>query len=829
MGVDVPAARHHRHRQRGRVAAVLPVRAAATGHGVAGRGDPGRRGDRGGGAGPPRRLAAGCVAAPRVGAAPGAEGAGPGPPPHWSAAGGSCGAAEGAGAAAPGGDRDRRRRHAHRRGQGPLPDRLRHHERGAADRAGAGRTAGRVRAVAQRVDRPGADRHRRAAPRPDPVRRGGGGRLRAAAARGAACRGRRLRRVPAGAGRKPGPAAPAGDCGGPARSDPRGHGPRVRRVRRVRRRARRRGGRLRPGICGGPVQPAGARPPCRARHPDHRPEEPMKLTRTRATATAAPSAGQMPAPAVLEVTPTHVRVGDGYAATYAVCGYPAEVGPAWLVPLLSYPGRVTVAVHTAPVPAQVAAPMLTKQRARLESTRRIDAERGKLGDPMVEAAATDAADLAERVARGASKLQDCGIYVTVHGRSLDELHDTAAGVRSAAASMLLDLQPATFRHHLGYLTTLPLGVDALGMRRIFDTESLAAAFPFASGDLAAQAPGQYASAEAVLYGVNTTSQGVVMWNRWAQDNHNSVVLARSGAGKSYFIKVEILRSLYQGVVVDTVDPEDEYPALAEHVGGTVIRLGAPGVRINPFDLGVDAGATTLRDRQLAVHTIIAVMLGGAGRVAAVSDLEKVALDRAITATYTSAGITHDPATWTRPAPLLRDLAATLIADPDPAAQQMAARLAPWLTGSFKDLFDGPTTSRPEGHLVVWSLRHLPDELRTIGTLLALDAIWRRIDTPAEGTRRRRRLVVVDEAWLLMRDGHGARFLSNMAKQARKRGAGLTVVTQAFGLTGGEARLLLSVPRGEGLLIAGRSRVPFRSLASGAEHRLAVTGIGSEQQ
>src|SRR5205814_1498284 len=167
-------------------------------------------------------------------------------------------------------------------------------------------------------------------------------------------------------------------------------------------------------------------------------------------------------------------------------------------------GRVTVAVHKQALPAAVAAPMLRKQRARLESTRRIDAERGKLGDPMVEAAASDAADMAERVARGASKLHDTGIYVTVHGRTLDEMHDTAAGVRSAAASMLLDLQPATFRHHLGYLTTLPLGVDALGMRRIFDTESLAAAFPFASGDLAAPAPGQYASAEAVLYGVNTT-------------------------------------------------------------------------------------------------------------------------------------------------------------------------------------------------------------------------------------------------------------------------------------------------------------------------------------
>ncbi len=516
-------------------------------------------------------------------------------------------------------------------------------------------------------------------------------------------------------------------------------------------------------------------------------------------------------------------------------------------------------MHTRPVPAQLAAPMLTKQRARLESTRRIDADRGKLSDPIVDAAATDAADLSERVARGASKLHDAAFYITVHGRSLDELHTTAAGVRSAAASMLLDLQPATFRHHLGYTSTLPLGVDALGMRRIFDTEALAAAFPFASGDLAAPAPGQHASAEAVLYGVNTSSHGVVMWNRWAQDNHNSVVLARSGAGKSYFVKLDVLRSLYQQVEVAVIDPEDEYTPLARHVGGTVIQLGQQGVRLNPLDLPTDTGPTTFRDHQLTLHTIIKVMLGTVPPPS-----EREALDRAMTATYQQAGITHDPTTWTRPTPLMRDLAATLKNDPDPAAQQMAARLAPWVSGSFKDLFDGPTSTRPEGHLVVWSLRHLPDELRTIGTMLALNHIWGRIDQPAgDPAATRRKLVVVDEAWLLMRDGEGARFLFRMSKAARKRSAGLTVVTQdaadvlgtdlglavvsnaatqvlmrqaaqaidavtdAFGLTGGEARLLLSAGRGEGLLVAGRSRVPFRSQASGDEHRLAATGIGGE--
>jgi hypothetical protein len=568
------------------------------------------------------------------------------------------------------------------------------------------------------------------------------------------------------------------------------------------------------------------------------------------TRTTAPSA------AAWEINPHWVRVNDGYSATYSVVGFPAEVGAAWLNPLLSYPGRVTVAVHTRPVPAQVAAPMLARQRARLESTRRIDAVRGRITDPLVEAAASDVSGLAEQVARGASKLHEAGIYITVHGRTLDELHGTAGGVRSAAASMLLDLQPATFRHHLGYTSTLPLGVDSLGMRRIFDTRSLAAAFPIGSGDLPAPAPGTIPTADGVLYGVNTSTAGVVMWNRWEQDNHNQVVLARSGAGKSYLVKLEILRNLYHGVEIAVIDPEDEYAALADHVGGAIIRLGAAGVRLNPFDLPAHRTETALRDHQLTVHTVVQVILGG------LSAAERAALDRAIAGAYAKAGISHDPATWDRPAPLLKDLAGVLTADQDAAARALVARLQPWVTGAYKDLFDGPTSTVPAGHLVVWSLRHLPDELRTIATMLALTHIWGRIDQPT--TEEARRLVVVDEAWLIMRDGEGARFLARMAKAARKRRAGLTVVTQdaadvlnselglavvgnaatqvlmrqssqaidavkdAFALTDGEARLLLSAPRGEGLLVAGRSRVPFRSLASPGEHRLAVTGVGADQ-
>ncbi|MEV4539318.1 DUF87 domain-containing protein [Asanoa sp. NPDC049518] len=557
------------------------------------------------------------------------------------------------------------------------------------------------------------------------------------------------------------------------------------------------------------------------------------------------------APSTVEVTARGVRVGDGHTATFMVTGYPAEVGPAWLEPLLSWPGRLDLTIHIDPLPAPVAAARLRTQRARYESSRRVDAHRGRLPDPVVDAAADDAADLAERLAQGRANLFSVGVYLTVHARTEPDLVDACAQVRAAAASTLIDLQPTTWRHLHGWTTTLPLGADLIGARRTMDTAALAAAFPLASPDLPAPLPGD-PPAGGVLYGVNPDSGGIVWWDRWAQDNHNMIVLARSGAGKSFFVKCDLLRNLYHGVHAAVIDPEDEYVRLADTVGGTVIRLGQPGVTINPLDLPAsDPRPDVLTRRGLFLHTLVAVLLA-----AQPAPHERAALDRAILGTYRRAGITADPATHHRPAPLLRDLAATLAEDP--AGADLAARLGPWVDGSYADLFNGPTTTSPAGHLVVWSLRHLPDELRTAGTLLALDAIWRDVDTPDPVRLKTRRLVVVDEAWLLLRDGHGARFLQSLAKAARKRNTGLTVATQdvadvldsalgtsvvsnaatqillkqapqaidrvgdAFGLTDGEKRLLLTARTGQALLVAGTHRCAFDAIASPTEHRLATT-------
>ncbi|NBE94526.1 conjugal transfer protein TraC [Nonomuraea sp. KC401] len=564
----------------------------------------------------------------------------------------------------------------------------------------------------------------------------------------------------------------------------------------------------------------------------------MKLRRTRS------NRGGLGPQAVL-VRPSHLRVGGGLCATLAVSGYPREVHSGWLEPLLTYPGRLDVSLHVDPVPSLVAADRLRKQLARLESGLRSDQQHGRLLDPSAEVAAEDAQDLASRIARGQARLFRVSIYLTVHATSQNELDEACAQVRALAASLLLDARQVAFRQLQGWVSSLPVAFDNLGATRTFDTPALAAAFPFTSPDLTAET-----GPTAVLYGANAASASLVTWDRFAQPNHNSAIIASSGAGKSYLAKLEALRSLYTGVEVAVIDPEDEYARLCEAVGGAYLHLGAPDVRLNPFDLPADRRDALTR-RVLFLHTLVAVMLGEP-----LDKTGKAALDRAILATYKQAGITFDPGTWDRPAPLMRDLVTALTEDVD-VRGEIAAGLAPYVTGSHRRLFDGPTTTRPDSHLIVFSLRDLPEELKAVGTLLTLDAVWRRVSNPDQ---RRPRLVVVDEAWLLMKDPEGAKFLLRMAKAARKLWAGLSVVTQdaadllgspvgqaiiansatqillrqapqaidavtdAFNLSEGERQLLLSAERGTGLLAAdsGASRVAFHVLASAGEHRLVTS-------
>ncbi|MBL1102825.1 VirB4 family type IV secretion system protein, partial [Streptomyces coffeae] len=538
-------------------------------------------------------------------------------------------------------------------------------------------------------------------------------------------------------------------------------------------------------------------------------------------------------------------------------GYPADVTPGWLAPLLNFPGHLDIALHIEPVPNPVAAAGLKKQRARLESSRRGGLDKGHLDDPEVEAAAADAAELAYRIARGEGRLFRVGLYMTVHAADEDTLAEQVAAVRAVAESLLMTVAPTTYRALPGWLATLPLGIDTLKVRRTFDTAALAACFPFTSPDLPMQSQ-QVEDGSRVLYGLNAVSGTPVLWDRFGCDNYNSITLARSGAGKSYLTKLELLRLLFTGVTASVIDPEDEYVRLAETVGGQVIALGADQGRLNPFDLpshDVTGGREDVLTRQvLFLHSFLAVLLHSP-----LDGPDKAVLDRAILRTYHQAGITADSRTWTRTPPVLADLAAVLAKDGGTAAVELAERLTPYVTGSHAAVFNGHSTASTAGHLVVFALRQLPEEVKAPAMLLALDAIWRQVTALG---RQGKHLVVVDEAWLLMRDPAGARFLFRMAKAARKYWTGLAVVTQdaddvltsplgravvanaatqillrqapqaidtiseSFRLSHGEREFLLSAVRGEALLLAGeRHKVALMSVAAPGEHQIITTDPG----
>jgi type IV secretory pathway VirB4 component len=259
-------------------------------------------------------------------------------------------------------------------------------------------------------------------------------------------------------------------------------------------------------------------------------------------------------PDALSVAPRHVQVGEQFVASFVITGYPREVHPGWLQPLLSYPARVDVSLHIEPIDSITAARRLKRQLSKLESGRRATQEKGRLLDPMVEAATEDAYDLSSRVARGEGKLYRLGLYITVHADSHQALVNEVAAVRSLAASLLLNAQPTTYRSLQGWVSTLPLALDLIGIRRTFDTSALSASFPFTSPDLPPPVPASLAAPRGVLYGFNLGSQGLVHHDRFTLTNHNSVVLGCSGAGKSYLVKLETLRSLYRGIEVAIIDP-----------------------------------------------------------------------------------------------------------------------------------------------------------------------------------------------------------------------------------------------------------------------------------
>lgn len=557
------------------------------------------------------------------------------------------------------------------------------------------------------------------------------------------------------------------------------------------------------------------------------------------------------APAAVEIARDHLQLEYQYARVLAIVGYPRVVTAGWLQPLLDFEQPIEVCLHVHPLATAAIVKLLGHKLVQLQSSRLIDERRGRLADPEREVAFEDAERLRDALQRGEERVFSVSLYVLLRAASLRALDDLTRRVESTLDGMLAHSRVAILEQERGFRACLPEGCDDLLVYRNLDTSSLVTTFPFTSTTLAME--------RGVLYGVAARTQSPVIIDPFdaSLENANLAVFAMAGAGKSYFVKLMALRNLLAGVDFLVIDPEDEYRALCAAVGGQYVRLASSSPhRLNPFDLPRTAPGSEDQDG-LAEHVteligLLSVMLAEPG--GSLTTFERAILDDALYATYARAGITEDRASHDQPAPLLRDLHDVLRERPGETAAGLAARLRRFVDGSLATgLFAGPTNVELDRHLVVFNIQQLEEELRPLAIHLIATFVWRQVRQ-----ERRPRLLVIDEAWSLLRYPEGGAFISAMARRARKYYLGLVTITQdvadflrsdhgravlvnaalkllmkqdastiepiveAFQLTPDERHYLLGANKGEGLLFGRGTRLALTVEASRAEHRLATT-------
>lgn len=552
------------------------------------------------------------------------------------------------------------------------------------------------------------------------------------------------------------------------------------------------------------------------------------------------------APSDLEVDFSHLRMGSAYYKTFFVSGYPRFVEPNWLEPLIAFNHSLNIAMFIYPSQSKGVLEDLKRKIAEMEATIQTDVERGRNIDPAVQVALDDARQLQEQLVKGAERFFQFGLYITVPGNDLEELNNTSKLVESTLGSLSITPRPAILQMENGFISTLPISYDALYLSHNMDTTSLATTFPFVSSSLTEN--------EGVMYGINEHNDSLIILDRFKQENANSVVFAKSGSGKSYMVKLEIIRSLMFGTEAIIIDPEREYVNLAQAVGGDYINFSTSSpIKINPFDLSATtaSGEDELGRKILTLTGFLKLVLGD------LTPTEAALLDRALNTTYKSKGITSDIKTQLSPPsggpPLMEDLYKVLVGMEEAAASGLASRLERFIKGSMSGIFSSPSNLHLKNPLTVFSVRDLPDQLRPLAMYLILDYIWTKIRTDIK-----KRLLVVDEAWYMMKNPDSASFLVEIAKRARKYFLGVTTITQdvedflnidrgkeiisnssiqvllkqapasiellgrTFNLSVGEKRLLLSAGIGQGLFFAGNTHVAIQVVASPEEHKLITT-------
>ncbi|MBT7553428.1 DUF87 domain-containing protein [bacterium] len=538
-----------------------------------------------------------------------------------------------------------------------------------------------------------------------------------------------------------------------------------------------------------------------------------------------------------------LHLNNLFVRTLFVMTYPRYVTVGWFAPIINESLVLDMAMFFYPMDIAMVLKQLRNKVGTMQAQIIADHEKGAPRDPIVETALQDIEALRDGLSQGTEKFFQFGLYVTIYAKSEDELELSTDRVENLLGTQLIYSRKAFFQTEQGFNSTLPLGNDELTITTNMNSSPIASSFPFVSSELT--------SDQGILYGINRHNNSLILFDRFSLQNANAVVFATSGAGKSYAIKLEVLRSLMLGTDVIIIDPENEYEHLAEAVGGAYISVSLNSEsKLNPFDLprgvsGDNKPEDILRSAVISLKGLIRLMIGD------ITHTEDSLLDRALIETYAKKDITATSDLSNIEAPLMSDLEGVLLSME--GGEDMALRIKKYTEGTFSGLFNSPTNIKLDNQLVIFSIRDLEDELRPIAMYVVMNYIWNMIRS-----EMKKRILVVDEAWIMMRYEDSAKFMYALVKRCRKYYLGITTITQdvndfltspygaaivtnsslqlllkqspasialiqkTFMLTDGEKYLLLESGVGEGIFFAGSKHAAIKVQASYAEHQIITS-------
>ncbi len=555
------------------------------------------------------------------------------------------------------------------------------------------------------------------------------------------------------------------------------------------------------------------------------------------------------APPAVEINSDYLKVGNKFTRSLFLFTYPRYLSTGWFSPVINMPELLDISIFIHPVDTALALKNLRKKVTQLQSQINESAEKGLVRNPVLETAFQDIEKLRDDLQRSQENLFNVGVYMTLYADSVDELNKLASKITNFLEGRLVYTKPAAFQQVEGWSSTLPIGTDKLTIQTPLNTSPISSFFPFISANLTSE--------EGILYGINTANNTLIIFDRFSLENANMVVFAKSGAGKSYFTKLEALRLLMLGTDVMIIDPENEYENLANTVGGSFFKISlASEHRINPMDIPVipqdEDPSDALKSHFANLSGLLKLMMGGSDpQKGGITPEEDAILDRAISETYAARDILPGKDFSGIEAPLLEDLEVVLRGIE--GGTGLAERLYKFTKGNYSGFTNQKTNVDVKNRLLVFSIRDLEEELRPIAIYIILNFIWNIIRAELK-----RRVVMIDEAWWMMKNPDSALFLFGLVKRARKYYLGVTTITQdvedfllspygrpiitnsslqlllkqapamidlitkTFNLSEGEKNYLLEVPVGQGLFIAGLQHAAIQIVASYLEDQIVTT-------